>query len=578
MKRDLCTVATFSLALALGQTARAAESAGVSDSASAAEPATEAEPAAVPEAKPAPVAAEEPSAASEPAQDDPPDADAGGGLKFGAGTDTEPSAESEGSSNADAPELVARQSDEEKAAAAAEADANAEADARQAKIDRKRRKAIPWIRRWRPERNMVTFGLFGGVFIANQDHDLYDPRTRPQEPLWAISPDIGARVAYYPLRVLGIEGEFSANPTRVRSITNDFAFVFGVRAHAILQLPFHSVTPFFLAGGGVMGVRSNILILGDDTDPAAHYGGGVKIHINRYVGVRLEGRNIMSAAEARQDSGVGHIQILGGVTFTFNRKKPRPPVPPRAVEDPDRDNDGILNEPDECPDAAGVEPHGCPDTDGDGFRDSEDECPEVPGIAPKGCPDKDTDGDGIMDSVDQCIYEKEVFNGIEDEDGCPDELPPELVQFEGALEGIEFDFGKDTIRKTSQPVLDKAVATLKEWPSIKIMVSGHTDNFGKPESNLELSKRRAAAVKTYMVAAGLADDRIETEGKGDTDPRADNETEEGRALNRRIEFHITDKGEKLIRRLPDGSVEVVGEKPKDGAEPAKAEEPAAAEE
>jgi len=418
----------------------------------------------------------------------------------------------------------------------------------------------PWIKRWRPERNMLTLGIYGGVFLANPDHDLYDPRTRPPEPLWAVSPDVGLRLGYFPLRVLGVETEFSANPTRVRSITNDFAFVYGFRAHAVAQLPFHSVTPFFLVGGGLMGVRSNILILGNDVDPAFHYGGGVKAYFNRWVGARLEVRNIISSAAARQNSGTGHVQVLAGLEFTFLRKKPEPLPPPKAYVDPDRDRDGFLNEVDECPDAAGVEPHGCPDTDGDGFRDSEDECPEVPGVAPVGCPDKDTDGDRIFDSLDKCIDEPEVYNGLDDTDGCPDELPPEVVEFEGVLEGIEFDFGKATIRAASKPILDKAVGVMEQYDFVRVKVIGHTDNVGDEETNLQLSKDRAAAVKDYLVEKGIAADRIETDGRGQSDPRASNDTEAGRAQNRRIEFEI------LVRR-PDEDVKTEPTVRKD-AEPA----------
>ncbi len=428
----------------------------------------------------------------------------------------------------------------DEARAAAEADAQTDRAALEERLYK--REERPWIRRWRPERHMVNVGIYGGVLLADPEHDLYDPRTRPQEPLWAASPDIGARLGYFPLRALGVEAEFSANPTRVRSITNDFAFVYGFRGHAVAQLPFYSVVPFFLAGYGLMGVRSNIIILGDDIDPAFHYGGGVKVHITRFVGARVEARNIISSAEARQDSGTSHVQVLAGLTFSFNRRKPDPLPPPKAYVDPDRDRDGFLNEADECPDAAGVAPHGCPDTDGDGYRDSDDECPEVPGVAPKGCPDKDSDGDRIMDSVDQCIYEPEVYNGLDDGDGCPDELPPEIKEFEGAIEGIEFDFAKATIRPSSRPVLDKAVAVMTEYTDVRVKITGHTDNVGDPEINLNLSRERAEAVKKYLTDNGIDAGRVETEGEGDSKPRATNDTEEGRALNRRIEFEILVRG------------------------------------
>jgi outer membrane protein OmpA-like peptidoglycan-associated protein len=400
------------------------------------------------------------------------------------------------------------------------------------------RAAQPWIKRWRPERHLIEAGLFGGVFLASDDHDLYDPRTAPQEPLWAAAPDLGVRLGYFPLRPLGVEAEFSAVPHRVRSITNDFAFVYGFRAHAIAQLPYYNVVPFFLAGYGLMGVRSNILILGDDVDPAFHYGGGVKVFFNRWVGARVEARNIITAAEARQDSGASHVQILAGVTFTFNRAKQKKFVAPPPPPDPDRDKDGILNEADDCPDQTGVEPHGCPDTDGDGFRDSADACPEVPGVKPDGCPPKDTDGDGFLDHEDACPREPETFNGYQDQDGCPDELPAPVREFNGTIEGIVFDFNKDTIRASSKPVLDRALETLKEWPEIRVKIIGHTDDVGTPEVNQDLSRRRAEAVKQYLIEGGVDASRVETEGRGATEPRAPNDTEENRAKNRRIEFNV----------------------------------------
>lgn len=395
----------------------------------------------------------------------------------------------------------------------------------------------PWIQRWEPQRNLVELGVFGGLLRPSDDHDLYDPLTRPQDPLWTVGADVGVRAGYFPLRPLGVEAEFSANPTRVRTATNDFAFVYGLRGHVIVQMPIYRIVPFLLGGYGMMGVRSNILILGNDIDPAFHYGGGVKMYVQKRIVVRAEVRQIVSAAATHQDSGTSHFQALAGVSLVLGRTRP---VPPPKVEpvDPDRDRDGILNEADQCPDQPGPEPSGCPDTDGDGFIDEVDACIEVPGVEPDGCPLKDSDGDMILDVEDDCVFEKETYNGIDDEDGCPDEVPPELIVFQGELEGIEFDFGKATIRPESTPVLDDVVAKLKKFPGVRVQIDGHTDNVGDPETNLQLSRRRADAVKQYLVDGGVDASRIETDGKGDTDPVASNDTEDGRAKNRRIVFDI----------------------------------------
>jgi OmpA-OmpF porin, OOP family len=337
----------------------------------------------------------------------------------------------------------------------------------------------------------------------------------------------------------------------------------------VLQMPIYRVVPFLLGGYGLMGVASHILILGKDVDPAFHYGGGVKMYITKRLVARLEARQIVSATKAQQDSGTSHFQALAGLAFVLGRKKP---VPPPVVEyvDPDRDKDGIPNEPDQCPDQAGPGPSGCPDTDGDTFIDKVDACIEVPGVAPDGCPLKDSDDDKIYDLEDDCPFQKEIYNGVDDEDGCPDEVPPELVVFKGVLQGIEFDLGKDTIRPVSKPLLDEAIAKLKKFPGVRVKIVGHTDDIGTPEANLDLSKRRAASVKKYLVDGGIDESRIETDGKGEAEPLVPGTDDASRAKNRRIVFDIIENEPTEIRPLQgdkkppvDPDAEVVGGAPGD---------------
>lgn len=436
-------------------------------------------------------------------------------------------------------------------------------------------KERPWIRRWEAARNLAELGVFGGLLRASDEHDLYDPRTRPQDPLWKLGADVGLRAAFFPLAPLGVEAEFSANPTRVRTITNDFAFVYGFRGHVVLQIPRYRITPFLLGGYGLMGVRSHILILGDDIDPAFHYGGGVKMYITKRLLARVEVRQIVTATKAQQDSGTSHFQALAGVSYVLGRKKPVPP-PVVPYVDPDRDRDSFRNEVDECPDQAGPGPSGCPDTDGDTFIDKVDACVEVPGVAPDGCPLKDSDDDKIYDLEDDCVFEKETYNGVDDDDGCPDEVPPELVIFKGVLQGIEFDLGKDTIRPVSKPLLDDAIAKLKKFPGVRVKIVGHTDDIGTPEDNLILSKNRAESVKKYLVDGGIDASRIETDGKGEAEPLVPGTDNASRAKNRRIVFDIVsnepteirplggDKGKKVDPTL-DPDAEVVDEPKVDGA-------------
>ncbi|MCA9686345.1 MAG: OmpA family protein, partial [Myxococcales bacterium] len=183
---------------------------------------------------------------------------------------------------------------------------------------------------------------------------------------------------------------------------------------------------------------------------------------------------------------------------------------------------------------------GCPesDRDGDGFWDSQDACPDEAGVDPDGCPIRDSDGDGLLDDVDHCPNDPETDNGFEDEDGCPDELPTEVVRFTGSIQGITFENNEATIRRSSLPTLDEAVRVLTQYPSLHIEISGHTDSRGGYEHNMDLSQRRADSVRKYLVEHGVAEDRVRTVGHGPDKPVDSNDTKAGRANNRRIEFRV----------------------------------------
>ena len=421
------------------------------------------------------------------------------------------------------------------------------------------------IKRWKPERNMVELGIFGGLFIANKQHDLYQASTTPGEQIKRPSADLGLRLGFYPLSFLGVEAEFAAIPAKYLAGpmgAGGSGFIYGVRGHAILQLPMYRVVPFILGGYGALGVSSAAAVAGKDIDPVGHFGGGVKYYFNRWLGIRLDLRGLIGAEAMQRVGASPHFETTLGLILTLNRKKPKP------APDPDRDKDGFLNDVDKCPDTAGVAPDGCPDkdSDGDSFLDSVDKCKDVPGIAPDGCPPgdrdsdgftddvdkcpdeagvapdgcpvRDRDGDGIPDEKDQCPDQPETVNEYQDSDGCPDELPKQVKQFSGVIEGIFFDFNKDTIKKTSTKTLDAAAKVFQEFPDLKVEIVGHADEVGTREYNVSLSQRRADAVKAWLVKKGVAADRIETRGVGPDEPIDTSGTEAGRAKNRRIEFKI----------------------------------------
>lgn len=224
--------------------------------------------------------------------------------------------------------------------------------------------------------------------------------------------------------------------------------------------------------------------------------------------------------------------------------------------EPDNDDDGLLDTEDQCPrdpeDMDGYQDgDGCPDTDndGDGMPDATDQCPNEAEDFDTfedddGCPDSDNDQDGILDQHDQCPINPETINDFEDEDGCPDvRITVEAVQVEEGrlilLDRIYFDFDSNTIAPESFAILKSAADVFRENPDLRVRIEGHTDAEGSEDYNLELSTQRAAAVKTYMVEKeGLEAGQLESAGLGESMPIDTNDTEAGRARNRRIEWVI----------------------------------------
>lgn len=115
---------------------------------------------------------------------------------------------------------------------------------------------------------------------------------------------------------------------------------------------------------------------------------------------------------------------------------------------------------------------------------------------------------------------------------------PAAVQKKIVLRGVNFDFDKANIRPDATPILKEAATILKENATLKVSVEGHTDAKGTDDYNLKLSMRRAAAVKAFLVQEGVAESRLSTRGLGESQPVASNETDDGRAQNRRVELKV----------------------------------------
>jgi OOP family OmpA-OmpF porin len=473
------------------------------------------------------------------------------------------------------------------ASAAAPADAAAAPAVPAASPTTPDRPAERWIQRFRPRaRHRLEFGVYGGAFFPNRAHELYQPDL-PWRAYGRAAPAFGVRAAYLPIPYVGAELEAGVMPVAIEGIMADLdggrGTLYAVRGHVIGQLPLASVVPFVLIGGGGLGSRSDLL--GRDIDLASHFGGGVKIFVHRYVGIRLDVRGTVTSRYSTTGSRVVHPEVLLGVVIPLGLRaadrdgdgsydpgqRARPvdacPDQPGAVRlrgCPDRDVDTVADPEDRCPDTPGLgERRGCPaltDGDRDGVFDpgqvdipppGGDRCPTEAGLADYvGCPPPDSDVDGVADPSDKCVDRAETINGYQDEDGCPDEVPVDVAKFVGTLRGINFAFLSDTITADSRPALDHAVTVMRDNPTIRIEIQGHTDAEGDHDDNVRLSQRRAEAVQAYMIAAGIAADRLRPRGYGGDQPVADNETEAGRARNRRIELRLIDANDKVITAAP----------------------------
>jgi outer membrane protein OmpA-like peptidoglycan-associated protein len=159
--------------------------------------------------------------------------------------------------------------------------------------------------------------------------------------------------------------------------------------------------------------------------------------------------------------------------------------------------------------------------------------------------DGDEDGDGVFDRRDRCP--DTPANTSVEHHGCP--LPqypasekPEPVQSEvitlSDAGDVLFAFNQSDLTPTAKSQLDSIMGKLLDADVVSIKIVGHTDSVGGDAYNQALSERRASSVAQYLLSQGVAPNKVTSEGKGESQPVADNATDEGRAKNRRVELHI----------------------------------------
>jgi OOP family OmpA-OmpF porin len=240
----------------------------------------------------------------------------------------------------------------------------------------------------------------------------------------------------------------------------------------------------YIAGG--FGIQSHRNVMNEDDNLASSLGFGLQGKIAKHFSARAQvlwRRDFDS--HSLDTSGFSDYIYSIGLSFDFGGTEPPPPPPPAAPPPP-------------------PPPPPNPDLDGDGVPNERDKCPNTrPGA-------------------------------VVDLDGCEVEAVIEL-------EGVNFDFDKATIRPEGKAVLDGAAALLKKHDRVVVEVAGHTDSIGSEEYNQGLSERRANAVKDYLTAQGVTATRLTAKGYGESQPVASNDTEAGRAENRRVELIVLDR-------------------------------------
>jgi outer membrane protein OmpA-like peptidoglycan-associated protein len=225
------------------------------------------------------------------------------------------------------------------------------------------------------------------------------------------------------------------------------------------------------------------------------------------------------------------------------------PLQPGAAEfhgcpAPDHDHDGVDDQHDSCPTVPGfARYHGCPipDTDHDGIDDEHDSCPAVAGLARyHGCPIPDRDHDGVNDEEDQCPDSA----GPVTNRGCPLPAPAPEIKKETTdhinyiAHNILFKPGSDLLTDGSFTALEELVPLLKAHPNWRLTIEGYTDNSGTMEGNIQLSSKRAGAVKAYLMSKGVDERQLNSVGYGQEHPIADNRTAAGKRANRRVELKL----------------------------------------
>jgi outer membrane protein OmpA-like peptidoglycan-associated protein len=331
-----------------------------------------------------------------------------------------------------------------------------------------------------------------GAHVSLDDWDLHESLTifpDPEPVSFSGGLRVGGNLAWWVALELGV------GVVPFTSADGDGNIALMYDADALFYLMKTSWAPFVDVGGGAYhNVAGDH---GSDLDYQAHWGVGVRGMLTHRVALRIEVRHLITDTSDKEASVANNLLAMVGADF-YALRSPPGDAPPEPVLDPDQDGDGI--------------------------RDAVDECPATPGPARAGgCPDRDNDT--VPDARDKCPDD----NGPPSLQGCPPAL-------DGTLAGVFFESNSAHLLVASRGTLDAVAQQLIRQSDVRILIEGHTDNTSHIDLLQPLSIRRAGAVKAYLVGKGIKAGRMEVKGYADTRPTASNDTEEGRAGNRRVEL------------------------------------------
>jgi OmpA-OmpF porin, OOP family len=411
----------------------------------------------------------------------------------------------------------------------------------------------------------------------------------------------GGRVGLWFNNYVGVEGTYGYSPTKSSLAPQGDVKFHHVGGDLIVNLtPPYRVTPYITGGYARQvfdpAIASTGATIGKQSFDGWEAGVGLKAALSNRILVRIDARD----AFAKLDQPIGDTWahdfiftagldfVLGGSVKDTDgdgvgdRKDRCPTTPLGAIVDAngcpiDSDGDGVPDGIDQCSNSQSgvrVDAKGCPlDGDGDGVPDGIDQCPDTPvgaKVSSNGCP-IDGDHDGVPDGIDQCPNTAAgamvdtrgcpidsdgdgVPDGIDqcpstpagakvDATGCPIEVSEKVTELLDTgvirLVNVRFETGKAQLRPESYEALDEIGRILEQWPQLQIEIGGHTDSRGSAAFNQKLSEQRAQSVLDYLKSKFRIDSAQYTvKGYGESTPIADNDSETGRAQNRRVEFKV----------------------------------------